>query len=282
VVTTYVTKPLRIVQQQLARISLGKRNEPIEWQSNDEIGGLVSEYNQMLLKLEESAALLAKSEREGAWQEMAKQVAHEIKNPLTPMKLNLQYLQKVVNEGGEDFSGKFKKVSASMIEQIDTLAHIANEFSNFAKMPKVNLEQVNLREVIQSTIELFKSDQAQISFSSEIDFPIVLADKNQCVRVFNNIIKNAVQSIPENRIGKIEINISSQNEMVLVSVKDNGSGISDSMKEKIFVPNFTTKSTGTGLGLAMVKNIITAFGGQIWFESDENEGTTFYLTFQNK
>lgn len=280
IVTTYVTKPLRIVQQQLAKISLGKRNEPIEWQSNDEIGRLVNEYNQMLLKLEESAVLLAKSEREGAWQEMAKQVAHEIKNPLTPMKLNLQYLQKVVNEGGEDFQGKFKKVSGSMIEQIDTLAHIANEFSNFAKMPKVNLEQVNLKEVIQSTIELFQSDSVEILFSSRLESPIVIADKNQCLRVFNNIIKNAVQSIPENKTGKIEIQIASQNEMVLVSVKDNGVGIPQGMKEKIFVPNFTTKSTGTGLGLAMVKNIITAFGGEIWFESDENSGTTFYLTFR--
>jgi signal transduction histidine kinase len=280
IVTTYVTKPLRIVQQQLAKISLGKRNEPIEWQSNDEIGRLVNEYNLMLLKLEESATLLAKSEREGAWQEMAKQVAHEIKNPLTPMKLNLQYLQKVVNEGGDDFEGKFKKVSGSMIEQIDTLAHIANEFSNFAKMPKVNLEQVNLKEVVQSTVELFKSDQVEILVNFRIEEPIVVADKNQCLRVFNNIIKNAVQSIPENRNGKIEINISAENEMILVSVKDNGCGISESMKEKIFVPNFTTKSTGTGLGLAMVKNIITAFGGEIWFESDENTGTTFYLTFR--
>ena len=279
IVTAYVTKPLRIVQQQLAKISLGKRNEPIGWESNDEIGRLVNEYNLMLVKLEESAILLAKSEREGAWQEMAKQVAHEIKNPLTPMKLNLQYLQKVVNEGGEDFEGKFKKVSASMIEQLDTLAHIANEFSNFAKMPKVNLEQVNLTEVIKSTIVLFRNDNMQIEFSSELENPIVPADKNQCLRVFNNIIKNAVQSIPENRTGKIEINISSENEMVLVSVKDNGNGIPESMKEKIFAPNFTTKSHGTGLGLAMVKNIITAFGGRIWFSSNENEGTIFYLTF---
>lgn len=280
IVTTYVTKPLRIVQQQLAKISLGKINEPIEWQSNDEIGRLVNEYNQMLLKLEESATLLAKSEREGAWQEMAKQVAHEIKNPLTPMKLNLQYLQKVVNEGGDDFTGKFKKVSGSMIEQIDTLAHIANEFSNFAKMPKVSLEQVNLNEVIRSTIELFKNDQTQITFTSQLDPSIVLADKNQCLRVFNNLVKNAVQSIPENRKGEIEIKAELQNEVVLVSVKDNGSGIPESMKEKIFVPNFTTKSTGTGLGLAMVKNIITSFGGEIWFESNENKGTVFYLTFR--
>ena len=280
VVTTYVTKPLRIVQQQLAKISLGKRNEPIEWQSNDEIGRLVNEYNQMLLKLEESASLLAKSEREGAWQEMAKQVAHEIKNPLTPMKLNLQYLQKVVNDGGEDFAEKFKKVSASIIEQIDTLAHIANEFSNFAKMPKLNLEKVNLTDVIQSTIELFKNEQIHISFSSQVNSPVILADKNQCLRVFNNIIKNAVQAIPENKNGQIQIEVVDENETVRVSIKDNGSGIPEAMKEKIFVPNFTTKSTGTGLGLAMVKNIINSFGGQIWFESSENTGTIFYLTFR--
>jgi len=191
-------------------------------------------------------------------------------------------VQKVVNEGGEDFEGKFKKVSASMIEQIDTLAHIANEFSNFAKMPKVNLEQVNLTEVIKSTIVLFRNDNTQIEFSSEIENPIVWADKNQCLRVFNNILKNAVQSVPENKNGKIKINISAENEMILVSVKDNGNGIPESMKEKIFVPNFTTKSTGTGLGLAMVKNIISAFGGEIWFESNENEGTIFYLTFRKQ
>ncbi len=280
IVTAYVTKPLRIVQQQLAKISLGKRNEPIGWESNDEIGRLVNEYNLMLVKLEQSADLLAKSEREGAWQEMAKQVAHEIKNPLTPMKLNLQYLQKVVNEGGEDFEGKFKKVAASMIEQIDTLAHIANEFSNFAKMPKVNLGQVNLTEVIQSTIELFKNEQTQIVFQPGINPVFVSADKNQSLRVFNNVIKNALQSISEGKSGKIEIGMEIQDEIVMVSIKDNGCGIPETMKEKIFTPNFTTKSHGTGLGLAMVKNIINAFGGRIWFDSSENTGTTFYLTFR--
>jgi two-component system nitrogen regulation sensor histidine kinase NtrY len=279
IVTTYVTKPLRIVQQQLAKISLGKKNEPIEWESNDEIGKLVNEYNQMLLKLEESAVLLARSEREGAWQEMAKQVAHEIKNPLTPMKLNLQYLQKVVNEGGVDLADKFKKVSSSIIEQIDTLAHIANEFSNFAKMPKINLEPVNLNEVIQSTIELFKNE-IQITFNLQTNSCVVLADKNQCFRVFNNIIKNAIQAIPENKTGHVEISIKEEGDTYLVSVKDNGKGIPAGMKEKIFTPNFTTKSNGTGLGLAMVKNIVTSFGGEIWFESNENEGTTFYLTFR--
>jgi two-component system, NtrC family, nitrogen regulation sensor histidine kinase NtrY len=281
IVTAYVTKPLRIIQQQLAKISLGKKNEAIHWESNDEIGRLVNEYNRMLLKLEESAALLARSEREGAWQEMAKQVAHEIKNPLTPMKLNLQYLQKVVDDGGTDFAGKFKNVSASIIEQIDTLAHIANEFSHFAKMPKQNLEKVNLTEIILSAIQLFKNDKVKISFHSTSESALlVTADKNQCLRIFNNLIKNAVQAIPGEKVGRIEINVNDQPDLVLVSIKDNGTGIPEEMKEKIFVPNFTTKSTGTGLGLAMVKNIVSSFGGKIWFESKTGEGTIFYLTFQ--
>lgn len=279
-VTTYITKPLRIIQQQLAKISLGKKNEAIHWESNDEIGRLVNEYNAMLLKLEESAALLARSEREGAWQEMAKQVAHEIKNPLTPMKLNLQYLQKVVDDGGTDFAGKFKNVSSSIIEQIDTLAHIANEFSNFAKMPKQNLEKVNLSEVIMSAIQLFKNDNVQITFHSySQEALLVVADKNQCLRIFNNLIKNAIQAIPEDKKGWIEINAKDEPGIISVSIKDNGIGIPEEMKEKIFVPNFTTKTTGTGLGLAMVKNIVTSFGGKIEFESTPGEGTVFYLTF---
>lgn len=281
VISVYITKPLRILQEQLAKISLANKNEPITWKSEDEIGRLVNEYNMMLLKLEESALLLAKSEREGAWQEMAKQVAHEIKNPLTPMKLNLQYLQKVVGEEGVDFPERFKKVSDSLIEQIDTLAHIANEFSNFAKMPKVNLEKINLAEVINSTIALF-SNQSNISINLKLNDQetFVNADKNQSLRVFNNLLKNSIQALQNTPDGVIEITISSAENTVLVSVHDNGVGIPEYMKDKIFVPNFTTKTTGTGLGLAMVKNIMTSFNGEIWFESTENEGTTFYLKFQ--
>jgi signal transduction histidine kinase len=278
IVTAYITKPLRIIQAQLAGISLGAKNEPISWQSNDEIGKLVNEYNHMLVKLEESAGLLARSEREGAWREMAKQVAHEIKNPLTPMKLNLQYLQKIASEEPESFSQKFKSVSASIIEQIDTLAYIANEFSNFAKLPKGNQDRVNLLEVIHSTIELFRtSGNIQFHVDSFSDEVIVIGDKNQCLRIFNNLIKNAVQSIPVDRQGNIRVRITAEEDNYLITVEDNGCGISEAMREKIFVPNFTTKSTGTGLGLAMVKNIISAMGGSIWFESTQDIGTVFYI-----
>ena len=148
-------------------------------------------------------------------------------------------------------------------------------------MPKVNLEDVNLPEVINSTIELFKNDQpVSIHLISTDNSTIIHAVLNHCFVVFNNLIKNAIQAIPDHKNGNIEINITNEEDTVLVSVKDNGCGIAAQMKEKIFVPNFTTKSTGTGLGLAMVKNIITAFNGEIWFESKENEGTTFYLRFQ--
>lgn len=281
IVSAYITKPLRIVQQQFAKVALGVKNEPILWESNDEIGKLVNEYNEMLIKLENSAILLARSEREGAWREMAKQVAHEIKNPLTPMKLNLQYLQKTINDNSTDFKERFAKVSASIIEQIDTLAHIAGEFSNFANMPKVQLQEINLTDIINSATSIFQNQENTSikvhSFSNEVK---VIADKEQGIRIFNNLIKNAVQSIPDGKNGEIIIDVTDSGDMIRVSITDNGSGIPDNMKQKIFTPNFTTKSTGTGLGLAMVKNIMDSFNGTIRFESTENLGTTFYLTFR--
>ena len=174
----------------------------------------------------------------------------------------------------------FKKMADSIIEQIDTLAHIANEFSNFAKLPKVNLETVNLTESIRSTIELFKNNHGvQINFVSPSENIKVLADKNQCLRVFNNLIKNAVQSIPDGKEGKIDVHVEELSDIVKVTIKDNGIGIADNLRPKIFTPNFTTKSTGTGLGLAMVKNSMVSFNGDISFESIVNEGTTFTLTF---
>lgn len=280
IVSVYITKPLRILQEQLGKIALGKKNDAIQWQSDDEIGKLVSEYNKMLLKLEESAALLAKSEREGAWQEMARQVAHEIKNPLTPMKLNIQYLQKMAACNDSEFHEKFKKLSASIIEQIDTLAHIAGEFSNFAKLPDLVTETVYLNEVIKASVALFSNEEnTEVLIQENHVKAIIKADKNQCLRVFNNLVKNAFQAIPENKKGRIIIELKDTENEIEVSISDNGKGITNEMKEKIFVPNFTTKSTGTGLGLAMVKNIMQASGGSIRFESKENEGTVFYLRF---
>lgn len=278
-VSNLLTKPLRIIKQQISNIQFGKINEALHWKSNDEIGNLVTEYNNMLIKLEKSSVLLAQSERESAWREMAKQVAHEIKNPLTPMKLNIQHLQRVVESHPEDINERVKKVSKILIEQIDTLSHIATEFSNFAKLPNANLEIVNLFDILQNVTHLFQQNtDCEISLSAS-DPLLVMADREQCLRIFTNLLKNAEQSVPINRRGKIEVMAYVTETYVTVKVKDNGIGIAEEIKSKLFTPNFTTKSTGTGLGLAMVKNSVVSFNGTITFETELNEGTIFTLLF---
>lgn len=275
----YITQPLQLIKQQIANISLGRQNEKIQWESNDEIGRLVFEYNQMLVKLEESANLLARSEREGAWREMAKQVAHEIKNPLTPMKLNLQYLQHLMKNNPADFREKFEKASAGIIEQIDTLAGIANEFSNFARLPAAQLSSLDLREVIAasaSVVEPYK----HIHFDNQIVNPLfVKGDREQCLRVFNNLLTNAVQALDGQADARIRIRAEETDTTVRVLVEDNGPGIPEELKAKIFSPNFTTKSTGSGLGLAMVRNILQGFGGAVGFESQAGNGARFWVEF---
>lgn len=276
----YITRPIQLIKQQIANITLGKQNEKIAWQSNDEIGKLVNEYNQMLVKLEVSANLLAQSERESAWREMAKQVAHEIKNPLTPMKLNLQYLQHLMKNNPDDFNEKFEKASAGIIEQIDSLANIANEFSSFAKFPKTNLQTINLSEIIKTSVLTFDNyKNISIINHDSINELFVLGDKDQALRVFNNVLKNAIQALDEVADPKIEINAEVSETTIVVSIKDNGCGIDTEMKQKLFTPNFTTKTTGSGLGLAMVKNIMQGFDGKVWFDSETGKGTSFYLEF---
>ncbi|MFZ9846663.1 MAG: sensor histidine kinase [Flavobacteriales bacterium] len=279
VVSNYITKPLSIIQEKLKNISLGKRNEMIQWSGTDEIGSLVSEYNRKVLELSESAEKLAKSEREGAWREMAKQVAHEIKNPLTPMKLNVQYLKRLYKDIPQDeFEERLTKISNSLIEQIDTLSNIATEFSNFARMPDPVLEEVDMLSVLENCQQLYSDkEEVKINIENHAKNTLVKADKDQMLRVFNNLVKNAIQSIPEDRSGKIEMILKNLNNKIIIEIRDNGKGISEDVKEKIFIPNFTTKNSGMGLGLAMVKKMIEGIDGKIWFESTENIGTTFYI-----
>jgi len=279
-ISAYVTKPLILIQNKMSQVKLGKSNELIEWGHKDEIGSLVSEYNRMIEELTKSAELLAKSERESAWREMAKQVAHEIKNPLTPMKLSVQHLQKIIKDKSPDLDQKMARFTQTLVEQIDALSSIANEFSSFAIMPKAHLEKINLQQVLLNVIHLYKdSSEIEINFNSLLNqTPIVNIDKEQLVRVFNNLIKNAIQAIPQERKGKINILLSRQNDSFLIQIKDNGSGIADEQLEKIFVPSFTTKTGGMGLGLPMVKNIIESCNGKIWFETTKDIGTTFFIS----
>ncbi|HWY34184.1 MAG TPA: ATP-binding protein, partial [Nitrosopumilaceae archaeon] len=262
-ISNLVTKPLRMIQLQLSKTRLDKRNESIQWSEKDEIGSLVNEYNGMIAQLEESAQKLAKSERESAWREMAKQVAHEIKNPLTPMKLSIQHLQRTLEGNPEDIKKRINTLSFMLIEQIDTLSHIANEFSSFAKMPKATIERLDIVEIVVAATELFKeSEQAKVVFSNKTSAPVfVNADKTQLVRVFTNLIKNAIQSVPPERESEIIVSLYKELGYVVVEVRDNGTGIAPELLNKIFEPNFSTKTEGMGLGLAMVKNIIESFNG---------------------
>jgi len=275
-----LTSPLKYIQDSLKNMRLGAKSSAIEYEGDDEIGQLVKEYNKKVEELQKSAEQLAKSERESAWREMAKQVAHEIKNPLTPMKLSIQHLNRSVEVKDEMSKHKMNRVTASLIEQIDALTKIANEFSNFAKMPKAVEGKVNLVELLQNVYSVFaESENYQIEFINRIeDEAFVWADKTLLLRVFNNLIKNAIQSIPTTEEGLIKIILYEEDNMFMIEIKDNGVGISEAQAKRIFVPYFTTKSTGTGLGLAMSKQIIENMKGNIIFTSTINVGTVFYVT----
>jgi len=276
-VTRWLTRTLNIIISQFSRLNL-QQNERIVWPYDDEIGLLVKEYNKMVKKVEENATLLAQSERETAWREMARQVAHEIKNPLTPMKLNIQYLQQAMKNGHTNVKELVERVSGSLIEQIDNLSYIASEFSNFAKMPEARPEELEIGELLGRCVELhLSSEDLYVSLNTYTEKLFVYADRSQLLRVFNNLIENAKQAIPEGRKGNIEVLIKKEDSKVIVSVSDNGIGMNEEVVSRIFQPYFTTKSSGTGLGLAMTKKIIEFWKGEIWFETHEGKGTVFFI-----
>jgi two-component system nitrogen regulation sensor histidine kinase NtrY len=279
IIARQITAPLSFIQYSLSKTMYGKKNEPIRWDRNDEIGALVKEYNKMISALENSAQRLAQSERESAWREMAKQVAHEIKNPLTPLKLGLQLLDKSWRDKDPKFDQKFERFSKSFVEQIESLSSIASEFSAFAKMPDTRMEHINIFEVLSQAVIIFKQmDNIQIFYHAPETPFIINADRDQLLRCFNNLLKNAIEASTVNQEGVIDINYLVTSKNILLTLKDNGHGIPEGLREKIFEPNFTTKSSGTGLGLAFVKNSIENADGKVWFETIMGAGTTFYLS----
>lgn len=271
--SNYITGSLKAIGEKLQNIKIDETNPPLRWRFDDEVGTLVKEYNRMLGELEKSAAKLARTERESAWKEMAKQVAHEIKNPLTPMRLNVQYLEKSLKT---DDPEKLHEFASSMISQIDTLSSIAEAFSRFATMPELKSEHFPAREIIQRVTNLYP--EYRITFECENPGVMILGDKDQLVRVMNNLINNSIQAIPEGVEPQITVRMEGREKDVLISLSDNGSGIPEGQSEKIFEPRFTTKTRGMGLGLAMVKKIIDSFNGSIWFNSTPGLGTTFYIS----
>ena len=276
--SSWLTFPLRMITQKIKKTSLMNTNEPLEWNSNDEIGLMVGEYNKMLLNLEESKKALARSEKESAWREIARQVAHEIKNPLTPMKLTLQHMRRTLEEGQVDRDKRITQIDA-LLHQINTLSDIATSFSAFAKMPVPQNERFELSELLKETIALYEKD-LEVQVRSEIAKGEcwINGDRKWIGQAISNIIINGMQATEgrKNRQVFVAMELRGNNKCRL-SVSDNGQGIAKDIQGKIFVPNFSTKEKGSGIGLAIAKRAIEHAGGDIWFETETGRGTTFYI-----
>jgi signal transduction histidine kinase len=273
-----ITWPVETLAEKIKQVRLGKQNQPLQWKNPDELGDLINVYNDMISQLDNSAKSMVKLERDMAWREMAQQVAHEIKNPLTPMKLSIQYMQQAVQRDPERLEELVKRVSETLLEQVENLSAIATTFSNFGTLPKANNQKINLNEVAASVHDLFrKREDIEINLYVPIEDIWVFGDRNFMLRVLNNLIKNAIQAIPADRQGIIDIRLVKTKEIAQIVIKDNGIGIPDSMKDNVFEPNFTTKTSGTGLGLAICASLLESFNGTIYFETVPNEGTTFFV-----
>ena len=279
--SSYITRSIKTISDKIHITRLNKRNEKIEFKSgSSEIITLVNAYNRMIDELQESAIKLAKSEREQAWREMAKQVAHEIKNPLTPMRLTVQSFERRFNPEDPKIKEKLKEYSQTLIQQIDVMSSIASAFSDFAKMPTQKREKIDVVEVVKLALDIF--NESYISYSSTEETLIGNLDKTQLIRIVTNLVTNAAHATEDVENPKIEIQVSSENDAIKIAVSDNGKGIDDSVEDLIFEPKFTTKSSGMGLGLPMIKKIIEAYGGSIAFTSSKNEGTVFTVTLPKK
>jgi signal transduction histidine kinase len=277
-VSRFITRSLKTISDTMKETRLEKSNKKIQLKgASQEVSVLVESYNSMIDELEVSAVQLAQSEREHAWREMAKQVAHEIKNPLTPMRLSVQSFQRKFNPNNPNMLQKVEEYSKTLIQQIDTLSSIASAFSSFAKMPAQKNEILNIVEVVNLALDIFTEDY--ISFISDEKEVLAKFDRTQLIRVVTNLVKNAIQAIPKEKEPKIIIKVYSQKNTVIITVEDNGNGIPEENIPMVFEPKFTTKSSGMGLGLPMLKKIIETYNGSITFTSQKGKGTTFIVTF---
>ncbi|MDO6818281.1 PAS domain-containing sensor histidine kinase [Zobellia sp. 1_MG-2023] len=277
-ISTYITRSLQTISDMLGKTDLRKSNQKILIDNpSEEIEKLVTSYNAMIDELEDSAVKLARSEREQAWREMAKQVAHEIKNPLTPMRLTVQSFERKFDPQDPNIDIKIGEFSKTLIQQIDTMSSIASAFSNFAEMPAQQNETLNIVEIVRLALDIFNEDY--IHFISEEKEIITKLDRTQLIRVVTNLVKNAIQAVPEVDAPRIVVSVGTEGDFAKICVADNGIGIGEGFKEKIFEPKFTTKSSGMGLGLGMVKNIVETYKGAITFTSKPDKGTVFSVKF---
>ncbi|OYQ43880.1 sensor histidine kinase [Flavobacterium aurantiibacter] len=275
--SSFITKSLKRISDKITETNLNQKNEKIDLDdSSREISLLINAYNTLVDKLEDSAAKLAQSEREQAWREMAKQVAHEIKNPLTPMRLTVQSFQRRFDPNDPDIRQKMDDYSKTLIQQIDIMSSVASAFSNFASMPAQQNETLNVGKVVELALDIFNEDYIELQLPDEKI--ITRMDRTQLIRIITNLVKNSIQAIPEEQSEKkIQVRIRRAGNEVEISVSDNGTGIPPENSDRIFEPKFTTKTSGMGLGLGIIKNIIENYSGTITFETQLGHGSTFYV-----
>ncbi len=277
-VSRNISYPLTLIQQRLSSTTLGHSNEPILWQRDDEIGELVKQYNRMITELDASARKLAETERQGAWRDIARQIAHEIKNPLTPMKLSVQHLQRAYANNDNNIGDKITRTSNLLIAQIDVLSELANEFSSYAKMPAPTYENIKLKDTLSQLVDLYsQGNEHKISLHCAENLTISF-DAGYFNRTISNLLKNAIQAMPEHEIGEIQIDVIDHNENIKIFVKDNASGMTEEQAKNVFTPYYSTKISGMGLGLPIVKNMIESGGGSISFKTQLEVGTEFCIT----
>lgn len=281
VLSGYTTKSIVEISKLIGDTSLDKPNQKILLDSKyKEFNGLIDAYNSMIDKLRDSAIKLSESERKQAWKEMAKQVAHEIKNPLTPMRLSIQSFVMNFDSDNMNIEGELNDLCSGLIEQIDLMSSIASAFSDFAQMPVTKTEMINVNNLISSVVNLFNTEN--IYYNSDIKDIFITLDKNQFIRIITNLVKNAIDATEETVNSKVKVKLFDYKEKIIIEVIDNGAGISKDMSPYIFTPKFTTKTKGSGLGLAMIKNIIESYSGEISYVSIPGKETIFTVVIPKK
>ena len=277
IISNNLTKALSRFSEMISRVTLFEKDmQPIRYYHNDELSALVKSYNKMILQIQEQRERLSFIEKEEAWREMAKQVAHEVKNPLTPMKLTIQNFDRKFDPNDPDIAEKVKKMSQSMVSQIDLISKVATAFSQFAQLPKRNDEVLNLNNELHNILRIFNDDKIFVHANKENI--IIQMDKIYLSRIITNLVKNALQAIDDEKKFIINVDVEQVNKRINILVEDNGIGIAEEMKSRIFEPNFTSKNTGMGLGLTMVRKMIEEYQGTITFKSEVGIGTTFFIS----
>ena len=272
-VSSYITNPISELVKKMRQMRLDKSNKKIKTNvSSKEMFTLVSSYNNMVDQIDENVKKISKSQRELAWREMAKQVAHEIKNPLTPMKLTVQSFKQRFNSKDPKIEEKIQDFSDTLVQQIDVLSSISTAFSHFAEMPAQKNENIDIVSTTKLALEIF--NEKNIAFETKIDLLKVKIDRTNLIRVITNLVKNSIQATENISEPEIIVRIKKNRNKALIEIEDNGIGISKKNRDKIFEPKFTTKSKGMGLGLSIIKNLVTNYSGAIDFTS--RKGKTIF------